>query len=260
MSTLNCIETYINKEKNYYGSFLIEPLEIGQGITVGNALRRTLLSDLTGFAITGLRINDLKHEFGLIEGLREDILEVLLNLKEVIFKSSFSTHQSKQDLRFKGYLKVKGPIVVNAGMFNLPKDSLSLINPHQYICTLLDDSELYLEIDIERGKGYRLSEENRKNKIEKKLSGIKPSTLFIDSIFMPVKNVNYKIKLINDSKGNIKESLNIEILTDGSITPKRSIQESLKILMKLFYPLFMTQEFLAISSQISKKIYKENLN
>ncbi len=260
MSTLNCIETYINKEKNYYGSFLIEPLEIGQGITVGNALRRTLLSDLTGFAITGVRINDLKHEFGLIEGLREDILEVLLNLKEVIFKSSFSTHQNKQDLRFKGYLKVKGPIVVNAGMFNLPKDSLSLTNPHQYICTLLDDSELYLEIDIERGKGYRLSEENRKNKIEKKLSGIKPSTLFIDSIFMPVKNVNYKIKLINDSKGNIKESLNIEILTDGSITPKRSIQESLKILMKLFYPLFMTQEFLAISSQISKKIYKENLN
>ena len=77
---------------------------------------------------------------------------------------------------------------------------------------------------------------------------------------MPVKNVNYKIKLINDSKGNIKESLNIEILTNGSITPKRSIQESLKILMKLFYPLFMSQEFLAISSQISKKIYKENLN
>ncbi len=260
MSTLNCIETYINKEKNYYGSFIIEPLEIGQGITVGNALRRTLLSDLTGFAITGVRINDLKHEFGLVEGLREDILEILLNLKEIIFKSSFSTNQNKQDLKFKGYLKIKGPIVVNAGMFNLPKDCLSIINPHQYICTILDDSELYLEIEIERGKGYRLSEENRKNKIEKKVAGIKPSTLFIDSIFMPVKNVNYKIKLINDSKGNIKESLNIEILTNGSVTPKRSIQEALKVLMKLFYPLFISPEFLAISSQISKKIYKENLN
>ena len=80
MSTLSCIESYINKEKNYYGSFLIEPLEIGQGITVGNALRRTLLSDLTGFAITGVRINDLKHEFAVVEGLREDILEILLNL------------------------------------------------------------------------------------------------------------------------------------------------------------------------------------
>tara|TARA_E500000178_G_scaffold329624_1_gene360721 strand:- start:164 stop:946 length:783 start_codon:yes stop_codon:yes gene_type:complete len=260
MSTLNCIETYIDSNQNHYGCFIIEPLETGQGITLGNALRRTLLSDLTGLSITGVRINDLKHEFSIVEGLREDILEVLLNLKEVIFKSSFSTNQNKHNLNFKGYLKVKGPIVVNAGMFNLPKDSLSIINPHQYICTILDDSELYLEIDIERGKGYRLSEENRKNKIEKKLAGTKPSTLFIDSIFMPVKNVNYKIKLINDSKGNIKESLNIEILTNGSITPKRSIQESLKILMKLFYPLFMSQEFLAISSQISKKIYKENLN
>jgi DNA-directed RNA polymerase subunit alpha len=260
MSTLSCIESYINKEKNYYGSFLIEPLEIGQGITVGNSLRRTLLSDLTGFAITGVRINDLKHEFAVVEGLREDILEILLNLKEIIFKSSFSVNQNPENLQFKGYLKVKGPIIVTAGMFQLPKETLSIINPHQYICTLLDDSELYLEIDIERGKGYRLSEENRKNKIEKKLSGTKPSTLFIDSIFMPVKNVNYKIKLINDSKGNIKESLNIEILTDGSITPKRSVQESLKILMKLFYPLFITQDFLAISSQISKKIYKEKLN
>ena len=260
MSALTCIETYINKEKNYYGSFLIEPLEIGQGITVGNALRRTLLSDLTGFAITGVRINDLKHEFALIEGLREDILEVLLNLKEITLKSSFNVNQNPEQLQFKGFLKVKGPIVITAGMFQLPNDALTIINPHQYICTLLDDSELYLEIDIERGKGYRLSEENRKNKIEKKLAGLKPSTLFIDSIFMPVKNVNYKIKLINVSKGNIKESLNIEILTDGSITPKRSIQESLKILMKLFYPLFITQNFLAISSQISKKIYKEKLN
>jgi DNA-directed RNA polymerase subunit alpha len=96
MSALTCIETYINKEKNYYGSFLIEPLEIGQGITVGNALRRTLLSDLTGFAITGVRINDLKHEFALIEGLREDILEVLLNLKEITLKSTYNQNKNNE--------------------------------------------------------------------------------------------------------------------------------------------------------------------
>ena len=89
MSTLNCIETYIDKEQNYYGCFLIEPLETGQGITIGNALRRTLLSDLTGYSITGVRINNLKHEFSVVKGLREDILEVLLNLKEVIFKRFF---------------------------------------------------------------------------------------------------------------------------------------------------------------------------
>ena len=101
MSTLSCIESYINKEKNYYGSFLIEPLEIGQGITVGNALRRTLLSDLTGFAITGVRINDLKHEFAVVEGLREDILEILLNLKEIIFKSSFTVNQNPENFQRK---------------------------------------------------------------------------------------------------------------------------------------------------------------
>ena len=89
MNSLYCIENYIDKEQNHFGCFLIEPLEIGQGITLGNALRRTLLSDLSGFAITGLRINNLKHEFAIIEGLREDILEVLLNLKELVFKSSF---------------------------------------------------------------------------------------------------------------------------------------------------------------------------
>jgi DNA-directed RNA polymerase subunit alpha len=93
MSTLNCIETYIDQEQNHYGCFVIEPLETGQGITLGNALRRTLLSDLTGFSITGVRINDLKHEFSIVEGLREDILEVLLNLKEVVFNTSFIIKQ-----------------------------------------------------------------------------------------------------------------------------------------------------------------------
>jgi DNA-directed RNA polymerase subunit alpha len=89
MSKLICIESYIDKDQNHYGNFLIEPLELGQGVTLGNALRRTLLSDLTGFSITGARINNLKHEFAVVEGLREDILEVLLNLKEIVFKSSY---------------------------------------------------------------------------------------------------------------------------------------------------------------------------
>jgi len=248
MSTLHCIESYIDKEQNHYGAFLIEPLEIGQGITLGNALRRTLLSDLTGFSITGVRINNLKHEFSVIEGLREDILEILLNLKEIIFKHSFSSKENVEKLELKGFLNVKGPIIVTAGMLNLPKKVLKIINPNQYICTVVDNSELYLEIDIENGKGYRLTEESRKEKIEKKFSISKPSTLFIDAIFMPIKKVNYKIKLIHDTKGNIKESLLLEVITNGSITPKRSVQESLKILMNLFYSLFITPNFLKISA------------
>jgi DNA-directed RNA polymerase subunit alpha len=255
MSTLTCIESYIDKNQNHYGCFVIEPLEIGQGITLGNTLRRTILSDLTGYAISGVRINNLKHEFSIIEGLREDVLEILLNLKEIILKASSSEKIETLPLTFTGYLNVKGPRIVTAGMINLPENILSILNPHQYICTIVDNSELYIEIDIEKGKGYKLTEENRKQNLEKNfISSKNPSTLFIDAIFMPVKKVNYKIKLIHDSKGNIKESLLIELLTNGSITPKRCVYEALKILLNLFYSLFISPNFLSISKLLTKTI------
>jgi DNA-directed RNA polymerase subunit alpha len=255
MSALTCIETYIDIEKNYYGCFLIEPLETGQGITLGNALRRTLLSDLSGFAVTGARINNVKHEFSTVEGLREDILEILLNLKEIIFQSSFYSKDrirelGLQNFRMKGFLNVKGPLIVTAGMFNLPKNILKIINPSQYICTLVTQDEFFLEIDIENGVGYKLTEETRKKNIIEKFQVSKPSTLLVDSLFMPIKRVNYKIKLIHDTQGNIKESLCFEILTNGSITPKRSLQEGLKILLNLFYPLFTSSEFFSISRTV----------
>ena len=255
MNKLTCIENYIDTNNNHFGSFLIEPLELGQGITLGNSLRRTLLSDLTGLAITGVRINNLKHEFSIIEGLREDILEVLLNLKEIKFKNSFSFKEnlslaSSSGFKLKGFLKIKGPIVITAGMFNLPKNIIKIINPNQYICTIVDNSEIYLEIDIEKGKGYRLGEEYIKYPKKR-------STLFIDALFMPIKKVNYKIKLIHDTEGNIKESLNLEILTNGTISPERSLQESLKILINLFYPLFVNPNFLMASSELSNNINKE---
>lgn len=162
MITFNCIENLIDDEKNHYGLFVVEPLEIGQGITLGNALRRTLLSDLTGFAITGARINNLKHEFAKVENIREDVLEILLNLKEIRLK------QIKKDLPSfvcKGFLKVKGPIIVTAGMFNLPKNTLTILNPNQYICTIVKKGDLLIEIDIENGKGYQLSEDLKKKKV-----------------------------------------------------------------------------------------------
>merc|ERR1711871_270654 len=223
------------------------------------------LSDLTGFSITGVRINDLKHEFSIVEGLREDILEILLNLKEVVFNTSFIVKQKvpekqkeNKPLNIRGFLQVKGPIIVTAGMFKLPKKHFKILNPNQYICAIVDDSELYMEIDIESGKGYKLTEEIRKKGEERKFSITKPSTLLIDAIFMPVKQVNYKIKMIHDSKGNIKESLILEILTNGSITPRRSLQESLKILMNLFYPLFVTENFIKVSSSLSPILLKKN--
>ena len=156
----------------------------------------------------------------------------------------------------KAFLNVKGPIIVTAGMLKLPKNTVTILNPEQYICTIVDDSDFYLSLDIENGKGYKLTEEARKQKIEKKLSALNPTTLSIDSLFMPIKKVNYKIKLIHDSKGNIKESLIFEIVTNSSITPQRSLQEALKILIELFSSLFFTPEFLKISQKLRhKKIY-----
>lgn len=252
MSTLNCIETYSLKDQSLYGSFLIEPLEIGQGITLGNSLRRTLLSDLNGYAITGVRINNLKHEFSIIEGVREDILELILNLKEIVLKPSFSFKKEKNE-NLKGFLNIKGPMIVTAGLFQLPEKNLQIINPSHYICTIVDDSEFYLEIDIENGKGYKLTDESRKQIKDRQFSITKPATLYVDAIFMPIKKVNYKIKLIHDSKGNIKESLFLEIITNGSITPKRSLKEALKIIMNLFYSLFITPTFFSLSEELKKE-------
>jgi DNA-directed RNA polymerase alpha subunit len=252
MSTLTCIETRIDASKNHYGCFVIEPLEAGHGITLGNALRRTLLSDLTGFAITGVRINDLKHEFATVEGLREDVLEIILNLKEIVFQSSFFVKSKKKKL--KGFLNVQGPMIVTAGMFQLPKGLLKILNPDQYICTLVNSSEFYLEIDLEQGVGYRLTEEIRKKKRIDQFHPHSPSTLLVDALFMPIRQVNYKIKLIHDTQGNLKESLSFEIVTNGSLTPQRAFQESLKILMNLFYSFFLTPSFYSLSSQLATKI------
>jgi DNA-directed RNA polymerase subunit alpha len=256
---LNCIETSTDSEKNISSSFVIEPLEAGQGITLGNSLRRTLLSDISGFAITGARINNLKNEFALIEGIREDVLEILLNLKEIIFKPSLilkekNSHLTRKTLlKFKAFLNVQGPLIVTAGMFFLPKDSFQILNPEQYICTIVDDSNFYLEIDIENGIGYQLIDEYRKKKIQEKLLILKPTTLPVDSIFTPVKKVNFKIKLIHDSYGHIKESLLLEIITNGSLTPKRSFLEAVKILIHLLYPLLLSPQ-LAILLNKRKKL------
>lgn len=256
MTNLTCIETYIDKEKNHYGCFVIEPLEIGQGITLGNAIRRTLLSDLTGFSIIGVRINNLKHEFATIPGLREDVLEIILNLKEIIFKTSSSFQHKNLPTKLKGFLNVKGPIIITAGMFQLPENIIQILNINQYIGTIVDTSEFYLEIDIENGKGYKLTEETRKKNIQQKMTK-KPSTILVDALFMPIKKANYKTKLIHDTKGNIKESLIFEIWTNGSITPKRSIQEALKILLKLFYPLYITSDFMSVSSRLAKNFFNK---
>jgi len=278
------LEESIDQEKNHSALFLLQPLNPGHGITVANAIRRILLSDIGTFAITGVRINKIKHEFDIVEGIREDTLEILLNLKEIIFQasplaykahstakigshiqqstksltdiiekkasnSSFKTESERKNRPFKmiGFLNAKGPLIVTAGMFNLPRFLLKILNPTQYICTIVAQTNLYLEIDIEYGTGYTLTEEiTTKNTLDC-FQPNRPATLLVDAIFMPVQKTNYKIKVITDTRGYIKEALYLEVVTNGSITPERSLNESLKILLNLFSPLFMTENFVEIA-------------
>ncbi len=233
---IKLVEAKTCSESGACSTFVIEPLEAGQGVTLGNAIRRTLLSDLSGYAITGLRINNLQHEFSVIPSLREDVAEMLLNLKKIVFKPfRFDIKDLKN---IKGVLSAKGPGVVTASMFVLPQNSVGIVNPNLYICTIADSSNLYFEVDIEKDKAYRSAEENRiLYELNKSSESALVKRLYTDSLFMPVVNANYKVKMICDSYGNVKESLIFEIETNGSLSPLRALQESLKFLMDLFAPL-----------------------
>jgi DNA-directed RNA polymerase subunit alpha len=262
MTTVNCIENFVDKNHNHYSSFVIQPLEKGQGITLGNALRRTLLSDISGFSATTVKINNVSHEFVSIPGVREDILDILLNIREIIFKDVSNTKLDRKSTNvIFGFLHLRGPILVTAGMLKLPRNTVQIINPNLHICSIVDNSEIFLEIKIENGKGSILnSQEKKKSDIK---TGQISNALFLDTIYSPIKRVNYQIRIIHDSKGNLKESLIIEILTNGSISPKRALQDSIKILLNLFYPLINTKLFKKISSLVKFKILqriKKNLN
>ena len=245
------LETYKKENTTYVGIYLIEPLEIGQGITLGNMLRRTLLSNLTTFAITGARVNNLNNEYQKIDGLHEDTLEILLNLKEIVFKSSLSL--INKYLKYKGYLNTYGPIIITAGLFNLPKNILKIINPQQYIGTLLTGNVFNLEIDIEN-KNNTKKVKNSYQKIND-IFNSEAATLKIDNNFLIIKNITYKVNLIYDTFGNLKESLSLEITTNGSLTPKRCLLDSLKLLINLLYSLLYNKTEKVLSTLMLNPLF-----
>lgn len=244
-----CIEIHKKKDSNS-STFLIEPLHQGQAITLGNSLRRNLLTDVSGIAVTGIRLNNIKHEFQSISGCREDTLEVLLNLKSIILKDIFIFDKKKLDLtKQKAFCYLIGPCIVTANSFKLPPTGLQIVNKKHYITTIVDSSSFYCELDLERGNSYLL---NRSKEINDKLivEPLKSYTLNVDSNFNPVTRVNYKIRLIHDSYGNLKESLVFEIETNGSVTPKRILQEAFKNLITLFTNLFLTEDIINFSKLV----------
>jgi DNA-directed RNA polymerase subunit alpha len=218
---IECIESKINGPRDHYDKFLLEPLEKGQGTTIGNALRRVLLADLEGTSIVSVRIAGVNHEFSTIAGIREDVLEILLNLKEITFKS-----ENTDSLI--GRLRVQGPAIVTAEHFKLPSD-VTLVDPKQYIATICGNNILEMEFRIEKGRGYRL--------VEKGIDETSVDFLQVDSIFMPVKKVNYFVEEVRYKQDLVQERLIMEVWTNGSITPKEAISQSALILTELFIPL-----------------------
>nr|YP_010986130.1 plastid-encoded DNA-directed RNA polymerase subunit alpha [Polyopes affinis]WOL37048.1 plastid-encoded DNA-directed RNA polymerase subunit alpha [Polyopes affinis] len=218
---IECIESKTEGARQQYGHFILEPLKQGQGITVGNSLRRTILSDLQGAAIVAVRIAGINHEFSTITGVREDVLEILLNLKEVVLKSYSQEPQI-------GRIRVQGPAIITAGLLDLPPD-IKIIDPKQYIATICNNTIFEMEFRIEQGHGYRLVDKNIDNK--------SLDFLQIDAVFMPATKINYIIEEKRVSSTLIQEKLSIEVWTNGSLSPQEAISQGANVLTNLFHPL-----------------------
>ena len=218
---IECIESTTKGIREQYGQFILEPLKKGQGITVGNSLRRTILSELQGAAIVAVRIAGINHEFSTITGVREDVLEILLNLKEVVLKS----HTIKPQI---GRVRIQGPAIITTGLFDLPSD-IELIDPKQYIATVCNNTIFEMEFRIEKGSGYKL--------VEKGIDQKSIDFLQIDAVFMPAKKFNYVIEEKQINSIVTEEKLFLEVWTNVSISPQEAISQSAQILTNLFNPL-----------------------
>jgi DNA-directed RNA polymerase subunit alpha len=204
------------------GKFEFRPLEPGYGITVGNALRRILLSSLEGFAITTVKIEGIDHEFSTITGVIEDVTEIILNLKQVRFKRTVEDVDHEKVM-----IKLNGQEVFKAGALNSVLSSFSVLNPDLVILRMETDVKLQMELTVNKGRGYVPAEENQPADSEFGL-------IAIDSIFTPVRNVKYSVENYRVEQKTDYEKLLLEIDTDGSIHPKEALKEAAKILIYHF--------------------------
>jgi DNA-directed RNA polymerase subunit alpha len=206
----------------FEGKFEFRPLEPGYGLTVGNALRRVLLSSLEGFAITSVKLENVDHEFSTISGVVEDVTEIILNLKQVRFKRQIDeTEEEKVSISIGGQDQLK------AADFQKFISGFQVLNPDLVICNLEKNVQLNIEIIIEKGRGYVPAEENKKNNTEL-------GVIAIDSIFTPIKNVKYSIENFRVEQKTDYEKLIFEIISDGSIHPKDALTEAAKTLIHHF--------------------------
>lgn len=207
---------------NFFGKFEFRPLEPGYGITVGNALRRILLSSLEGFAITSIKIDGVEHEFATVPGVIEDVTNIILNLKKVRFKQIVEEIENE-----KVSITISGSEVFKAGDIGKHLSGFEVLNPELVICHLDSSANLQIELTINKGRGYVPADENRSLTDD-------VNVVAIDSIFTPIRNVKYSIENYRVEQKTDYEKLVLEISTDGSIHPKDALKEAAKILIHHF--------------------------
>ncbi len=210
----------MHKETANYGLFEFSPLERGYGVTVGNAMRRILLSSLEGWAITSIRIPGVDHEFSTIKGVLEDVTEIILNLKQVRFKKVVDSNDSE-----KIFVSLKGKEEFKAGEIARYTNAFEILNPDFVICSMEPYVNLEIELTVEKGRGYVPAEENVQENAP-------IGEVAIDSIFTPIKNVKYHVEDFRVEQKTDYEKLVFEVKTDGSIHPEEALKEASKIMIR----------------------------
>jgi DNA-directed RNA polymerase subunit alpha len=223
MLQIQCLQSKTQEVNTLFSRFLIGPVKKGQGLTIGNALRRVLLSDLQGLAIAGVRIADVNHEFSTIPDVKEDVIDILLNLKQIVLKGNFKESTLSR-------LTYNGPGIITAKDIELP-DEITLVEPNQYIASVNTSKTVEMEFLIKGGEGYSIGASSNQ---------VPDGFLSIDALYMPVKKVNFFIETSSNNISANLESLILEVYTNGSITPTDAVSTAAEVLQTIFGSLKLT--------------------
>jgi DNA-directed RNA polymerase subunit alpha len=230
----------LQKANEFEAQFEFRPLEPGYGVTIGNALRRVLLSSLEGYAITAIKVAGADHEFATIKGVLEDVTEIILNLKQVRLKKAVDSDVNSDKVE----LNLKGKTSFTAGMIGEALPNFQVMNPDLVICSMESTANLHIELYIGKGRGYVPSEENRN--AEAPLG-----VIAIDSIYTPIKNVKYSIENTRVEQRTDFEKLIMEVATDGTIHPEEAVKEASRILIQ--HLMIITDENISLDTKREEK-------
>lgn len=253
----SCIESRIEEGQSIYGCFKLGPFNENQSLTIANTLRRILLSNIEGIAIVFVEFAGIKHEYSVIQGVQESVLEILTNLKSIKFRTNQKIYKPQI-----AYLKFKGPKVIYSGDLRLPP-SLQCINPHQYIATLANDGNIQIKLFICQGRRFFLQNSLKpliQKQFKKLLTFNFKEYLFLDTIFFPIQKVNFTLE--TNQKLN-KEFILIEIWTNGSLYPKTSLYKSIIEIIRILLPFrnILKKKYIIYSKNlyIFQQINRKNL-